>query len=85
MDVAGKAVLAPQLLGDEHHLFHRVVGGPDDAGGQEKSFDIIALIKFGRQRHDLVDREPRAADVRGASIDAVGAVVQTVVGEQDFE
>ena len=65
--------------------YHGVVGGPDDAGRQEQALNIVALVKRQGQVDDFLNREAGAPDVGGATVDAVGAVVDAGVGEQDLQ
>ena len=85
VDVALEAVLLAQLARDLDHLPHRVVGRADDAGRQEQPLDVVPPVEFQRQRHDLVDAEPRPLDVRADAVHAVGAVVDAEVRHQDLE
>ena len=85
MDIAAKAVVAAQLLRHQDHLLHGVVGRADDARGEKQALDIVALVELDRERHHLVDGELRPLHVGRAPIDAIGAVEQAVIGEQDLE
>jgi hypothetical protein len=49
MDIAAKAVLLAQGLRDQDELLHRVIGGADDARGQEQALDVIPFIEFHRE------------------------------------
>nr|GFD54271.1 hypothetical protein [Tanacetum cinerariifolium] len=57
----------------------------DDAGAQEQAADAVATIEVQGQRHDFFRGESCTGDVAGAAIDAVLAVVQAEVGEQDLQ
>ena len=85
MDVSGEAVVATKRARDADHLLHRLVRRPRHPGRQEQPLDIVALVELDRQRHDLLDAEPRAGGVRRATVDAIGAVVEAPVGQQDFQ
>ncbi len=71
--------------GDAHHLFHRIIGGANDARGQEQPLDIIAPIEFDRQPDDLFGGKPCSFDIAGGAIDAIGAVIDAEIGHQDFQ
>ncbi len=85
MDVTGEAVRLPQRLRHQHHLLHRVVGGADNAGGEEQALDVVALVEIERELHHLVHAEARPPHVRRAPVDAIGAIEQAVIGQQDFQ
>ena len=85
MDVAAEVVLLAQDTPDPNQLLHGVVGGADDARGQEQPFDIVALVKLYGQVDHFLDAEAGAPNVAGAVIDAIRAVEHAEVGEQDLE
>src|SRR5688572_19275926 len=85
MNVTAKLVFDPQRPRDLHHLLHSVVGIADDAGTEEKTFDVIASVEIEREPHHFVGGETRAADIAGDAVDTVKAVVNAVVREQDFQ
>jgi hypothetical protein len=60
---------------------------PDDKNrpSKKQAFYVIAPIKVHRQLHDFGDRETRALHVAAATIDAIGAVVNAKIGQQDFQ
>jgi len=62
-----------------------VVGRLDDAGREEQALDVVALVELHREGHDLLDGEFRPGDVGRAPVDAIGAVEQAVVRQQDFQ
>jgi hypothetical protein len=64
VDVTAKVMLFAKRARHADHLLHGVVGAPDDAGGQEQPFDIVAAIEIERQLHHLVDGEARPRHVR---------------------
>ena len=85
VDVATVVMFGSQFLRDCDQLLHRVVGRLDDAGTEEQSFDVVALVEFHRQRDDFIDGEPSPRRVAGDSIDAVLAIVDAVVGQQNLQ
>ncbi len=85
VDVAAELVHLAQLARDRHQLLHRVVGRLDDARAEEQAVDVVAQVKILGQLDHLVDREARPRHVRGAPVDAVLAVVDAEIGEQDLE
>jgi hypothetical protein len=60
-------------------------GIADDARTEEKALDVIPLIEIEREIDDFLRGEARAGDVAGDSVDAVLAVVDAEVGQQNFE
>ncbi|MNM25465.1 hypothetical protein D3C81_359120 [compost metagenome] len=85
MDVAAELMRLAQFARHLHQLFHRVVGRLDDAGTEEQAVDVIAQVKVGRQFHHFGHRKARARHVRRAAVDAVLAIVQAVIRQQDLE
>ncbi len=85
MDVALKPVVAAQLFRGQDQLLHGVIGRADDPGGEEQALDVVALVELDRKGDDFLDREARSGDVRGAPVDAIGAIEQAVVRQQDFQ
>ena len=85
VDVTAKAVLAAERPGDRDELLHGVVRRADDAGGQEQAFDVVALVEFQREGHDLLHREARPLDVRGAPVHAISAIEQAVIRQKDLQ
>jgi hypothetical protein len=85
MDVATEIVDVAQAPRDLDELLHRVVGRADDAGRKKQSLDVVAAIEVEREVDDLVDGEPGARNVARSAVDAVLAVVQAEIGEQQLE
>ncbi len=85
VDVAGVAVFFAQLPGHLHHLLHGVVRIADDAAGEEQPLDVVALVEVQGERDHLVHAEARAWHIAGHAIDAIGAVVDAEVGQQNLQ
>ena len=85
MDVAAEVVLFAEGACDGDDLFHGVVCIADDAGAEEEAFDVVAFVEVEGEFDDFVGGEGGAADVAGAAVDAVVAVVDAGVGEEEFE
>jgi len=85
VDVAAEPVDLPESFGDGDELLHGVVRRLDDAGGEEETFDVIALVEVEGEVDDLFWGEAGALDVGGDAIDAEDAVVGAEVGKEDFE
>ena len=84
MDVAAEAVFLTEQVGDLRQLLHGGIRAADDAGAQEQPLDAIAPIEGERQSDHLLDPEAGAADVAGAAVDTVEAVVSAGIGQQDL-
>ena len=85
VDVAAKIMVLAQRAGDLDQLLHRVVRRGDDARGEEQALDIVALVECERELHHLFRREARAADVRALPVDAIMAVEDAAVRQQDLQ
>ncbi|MOA00514.1 hypothetical protein D3C78_1198830 [compost metagenome] len=85
VDIAAKTMGNAQFTRHAHHLFHRVIGGADDAGGQEQPLDIVAPIKLQRQPNHFFWRKPRSLDIAGRAVDAIGAIIDAEIGQQNFQ
>ena len=85
MDIAFESVILAQNPRDPRHICHGLIGRADDPGRQEQPLDVVSPVEFQGQRHDLLDREARALDIRRYPIDAIGAVEDAEIGHQDLE
>ena len=52
---------------------------------RNRPFDVVALVELEGEGDDLLDREAGARGVGGAAVDAIGAVVEAPVGQQDLQ
>ena len=85
VDVAAEAELAPQQRDRSDEIEHGVVGAAPHRGTEEEPLDVVAPVEGGRDLRDLPRREGGARHVVAAAVDAVGAVVNAVVGEQQLQ
>ena len=85
MDVAVESVFFAQFFSNPHQAFHGVIRVFEDAGTQKQPFDIVAPVKAHGQIHHFIDRKRRARDVVAAVGSAISAVVDAMVGQQDFQ
>src|SRR4051812_31184158 len=85
MDVAAKVVVLAQAPRDLDNLLHRVVRRADDPRREEQPLNVIALIEGERELDDLLRREPRAPHVRALAVDAISAIKDAAVGQQNLE
>ena len=85
VDVAAEPVFGAELAGDRDQLLHGVFRGLDDAGTEEEALDVVAFIEVEGQVDDFVDGEAGAGRVARNAVDAVHAVEDAEVGEEDLE
>ena len=85
VDIAAKAVILAQGPRDLDQLLHRVIRAADDARGEEQPLDVVALVEGQREIDDLLRGEAGAANVRTLAVDAIMAVENAAVGQQDLE
>ena len=85
VDIAAKAVLAPQQPQSGQHPFGGVVRGAQHCAGKKKSLDVVAAVEFHGQLRQLPGREGGPGDVVGFAVDAVAAVEGTAVGHEHFQ
>lgn len=85
MDIAAEIVLLAQYPRHLDELVHRVIGVLDDAGGEEQPLDIVAPVEIEREVDHLLRGEASARDVRALAVDAVVAIEDAVVGQQDLQ
>lgn len=85
MDVAGEPVPAPQGLGHPGQAFHGRVGAAGDPRREKQPFDVIALVEFKRDGDHFFNGKGGAGNVIAAAVDAVGAVVLAIIGQQNLE
>src|SRR5688572_22991049 len=84
VDIAAELMLLPEDASDRDELLHRIVRAFDDARGEKQALDIIAAIEGEGELHDFLRREARATDVRALPIDAIVAVEDAAVRQQDL-
>lgn len=85
VDVAAEVMVLAQGAGDLVDLLHGVVGIADDAGAEEEAFDVVAFVEVEGELDDFLWGEAGARGVAGAPVDAVVAVVDAGVGEENLE
>src|SRR4029078_4480102 len=85
MDVSGKSMHASQCSSDVDQLLHRVVRPANDSRAEEQPFDVMAAIDLQSQPNDFIGCETRATNAARFAIDAVRAIVDAVVGEENLE
>ena len=85
MDIAVKIPLVPELVHGLVYLLHGVCGIIQNAGAQEKTFNIIPPIEFNGQFTDLVRCKSSPHHIIGTPVHTVLTVVNALVGEQDLK
>src|ERR1051325_7909186 len=85
MDVAAKQVLGSQPPGDGNDLLHGIIRTANDAGTEKQTFDVVAPVKIQRQLNNFFWSKPRARDIARDAVNAVKAIVDTIIREQNFE
>ena len=85
VDIALELMLIAQDMDRPDHLLHRIIRAFDHPAGQEQPLDKIAAVKLDRQLRQLAGGEGRAPAIIAGAVDAVFAVVYTVVGHQHLE
>lgn len=85
VDIAIEVLFGAEFFGDEDESFHGVVGVSEDAAAEEESFDVIAPVEIDGEVDDFLDGEGSAFGVVAFAADAVGAIEDAVVGEEDLE
>ena len=85
VDIAPKAVFAPQQPQHRQHPLGGVVRGAQHRTGQKQTLDVIAAVELHGQLCQLPGRKGGAGDIVGAAVDAVAAVEGAAVGHQYLE
>ena len=85
MDVTVEPVYESQVFGNPHEAFHRIIGIPHYTRTQKKPFDVVAPIELDGEVHQFAHRERGTGNVVAAAVDAVGTIVNAIIGEHDFE
>ena len=85
VDVAPKAVFAPQQPKHRQHSLGGVVRGAQHRAGQKQPLDVVAAVEFHGQLCQLPGRKGGAGNIVGAAVDAVAAVEGAAVGHQYLE
>jgi hypothetical protein len=84
MDVSVEPLLAQHADG-AYQAIHGVVWRSHQPGTQKQAFDVIASIKIDGQRDNVAGGERGAGNVVAAAVDAISAIVNAVIGVEDFE
>ena len=85
MDISVETMDSAEVLGNAHQAFHRVIGITHHPTAQEKPFDIVAAIELHGEVYKLGHRQRGTRQVVAAAVDAVGAVVDAIIGKHHFE
>ena len=85
MDISVETMDSAEVLGNAHQTFHRVIGITHHPTAQEKPFDIVAAIELHGEVYKLGHRQRGTRQVVAAAVDAVGTIVNAIIGEHDFE
>ena len=85
VDVAIEMMHRPQVLGNCHQAFHRVVGIPHHPTAQEKSLDVVSAIELHHNLLQLMHSQGGTLDIVTPSVDAVGTIIHTIIGQHHFQ
>src|SRR5829696_4049584 len=85
MNVSTKAFPVSKSLRHEDKLFHRIVGVLNNARAQKEAFNVVPFVEIDRKLDHLFGLKSRSLHVRRAAIDAVRAVPNADVREQELE
>ena len=85
VDVAIEMMHRPQVLGNCHQAFHRVVRIPHHPTAQEKSLDVIPSIELHHNLLQLMHCQRCPFDVVAPSVDAVGTIIHAVVSQHHLQ
>ena len=85
VDVAIEAVHGAQVFDHPHQPLHRVIGIAHHARAEEKPLDVVATIELDGQFHQLTDGEGSPRQVVAAAVNAIGTVVDAIVGQHDLQ
>ena len=85
VNITAEIVVFAQAPGDAQHLFHRVIRITDDAGGQEQALNVVALVEIEGELDHLIRRKTRAPHIAGRAVDAIKALIDAEIGEQNFQ
>jgi hypothetical protein len=85
MDITAIAVFDPELFRHSHKVGHCVVLTASDARGQEQPFDAVSAIEIERQLNHFINGKTRSQHIAGTTTDAIGAIVDAEVCQQDFQ
>ena len=81
VDVSVETMYQPQVFGYTHQAFHGVIGVAHYARAEEKPFYVVAAIKLDGEVYQLCHCEGGAGDVIASAVDAIGAIVDAIIGQ----
>lgn len=84
MNVAFEMMKLPKGLSDLHHLLHCEVSAADNSRAEEESFNVVPLVEIEGELNNFLGREAGPADIAGAAVNAIVAIVEADVGQQDL-
>ena len=85
MDISVEVIAGPQKLQRPVHLLGGIGGVPADTGTEKKPFDVVAPVKLRDKSADFLRSKSSARGLVGDAVDAVFAVVDTVVAQKDLQ
>ena len=85
VDIAAKAMILAKAAGHLQQLLHCVIRRTDNSGGEKEPFNIVAFVEVEGQFDDFFNGKPLALYVRRRPIDAVAAVEDAKIRQQNFQ
>ena len=85
VDVAAEMMVFAKGARDLVDLLHGVIGIANNTGAEEEAFDVVALVEVEGELDDFLGSEPGTRGVAGAPVDAVVAIVDAGVSQENLE
>ena len=85
MDITVKTVHLPQIFGYTHKSLHCIVRITDHSGAKKQPFDIVTTVEFHRQLHQFRNGKGSAGKIVATTVDAIGTIVNAIIGKHDFQ
>ena len=85
MNVSVETMHGTQVFGNTHQTLHRIIGIAHHSAAHEKPLDVVTPIELHGQLHQLADRKGGTRNVVRPAVDTIGTIVDTIVGQHDFQ
>lgn len=85
MNIAIKVMLLAQGFRHAHQALHGVIRALENTRAEKQPLNIIAAIEINGEINHLLYRKRRATHIITAPAHTIGAVIDTVIGKQDFQ
>ena len=85
MDVAIETMYQTKVAGDGCQTFHGIIRITHNTATEKQAFDIVTAVKLHRDLFEFANRKRGTLDIVGTTVDAVGTIIHTIIGQHDLQ